>query len=506
MFKIRQIIVKLKKFLTNLTTSGDSISEKTIKGGFWVFFLRISNRLFQFIRLIVLARLLSPDDIGVFGIVLVLLSMLETFSKTGFNQALIHKKSKDSSYLDIAWTIGLIRGFALAVILFFIAGPASNYFNSPESMNIIRVITIVVILQSFTNVAVIYFEKDLQFHKYFQYRFSSTIADMVVAIVAVVILRNVWALALGLIAGNMVQLVMSYVISPYRPRIRFEREKARELFRFGKWIFISGSLVFLITDADDLFVGKILGVAMLGYYQLAYKISNISATEVSSVISRLSFPVYARLQNDMTRLKKAFIKILQFTTFLSFPIAGAVIAFGYDFTKIFLGDKWLPMVPAMMVLAVWGAIRSVGATSGAFFKGIGRPDISTKMYIIQVAIILGLIYYFSIMWGILGTSFAILISAVVMNAIRNQLIIMRLKCRSWDYYKVIVFAAIISVIPMSAILVLSNFVFLKVNIFYLILKAVIFLVIFAGITFLANRYTDYKIGSMMKELKDNMRA
>jgi lipopolysaccharide exporter len=497
---------KIKKIAYKLSTSGDSISEKTIKSGFWIFFLRISNRFFQFIRTIILARILSPDDIGVFGIALVLLSMLETFSKTGFNQALIHKKEKDSGYLDTAWTIGLIRGFLLAVLLITIAGPASGFFKSPESLNIIRVISIVVLLQSFNNVAVIYFEKDLEFHKYFQYRFTSTIADMVVAIVSVLILRNVWALALGLIAGNIVQLVMSYVVSPYRPKIKIDRVKARNLFRFGKWIFLSGSLVFLITDADDLFVGKILGTMMLGYYQLAYKISNISATEVSSVISSLSFPVYAKLQDELDRLKKAFIKILQFTTFMSFPIAGAVIAFANDFTKIFLGDKWLPMVPAMIVLSVWGAIRSVGATSGEFFKGIGRPDISTKLYILQVVIIFSLIYHFSIEWSILGTSIAILISAVVMNLIRNYILIRRLKCHFWDYYKIISFAGIITVVPMTVILVLSNFVIKEISITFFIVKILIFIAVFIIVTFMVNRYTSYKIEYIIRELKNKIKA
>jgi lipopolysaccharide exporter len=506
MIKIKNSFIRVKKLLKNLGASGESISEKTIKSGFWVFFLRISNRLFQFIRTIVLARLLSPDDIGVFGIALVLLSMLETFSKTGFNHALIYKKGKAEGYLDTAWTVGLIRGVLIAVLLFFLGRPASIFFNSPDSMNIIRVIGIVVLLQSLSNVAVIYFEKDLEFQKYFQYRFTATIADMVVAITSVIILRNVWALALGLIAGNIVQLIMSYTISPYRPKIRFDRKKAKELFRFGKWIFLSSSLVFLITDADDLFVGKILGAAMLGYYQLAYKISNISATEVSSVISTLSFPVYAKLQDDLVKLKKAFLKILQFTTFISFPIAGAIIAFSYDFTKIFLGDKWLPMVPSIIVLAVWGAIRSIGATSGEFFKGIGRPDISTKLYILQVVIIFSLIYYFSSKWGILGTSIVILTSAVIMNAIRNQIIIKKLKCSFWDYYKSIAFASAISLVPLIVILLFNKYIFLEVSVINFIIKILIFLVVFSVNIFLINRYSSYKISLMVEELRDKIKA
>jgi len=497
---------KVKKTLKRLTSSEESLLGKTVKGGFWVFSLRITNRFFQFIRTIILARMLAPNDFGVFGIALLLLSMLETFSRTGFGQALIQKRGRTEQYLNTAWTVNLIRGFIIAIILFFIARPASVFFDSIESLNIIRVISLVVILQSANNIAVIYFEKELEFHKFFKYRFAATIADVTVAIIAVIILRNVWALVFGLLAGNLVQCIMSYVISPYRPRISLDIRKAKELFKYGKWIFLSSMLVFLIIDVDDIFVGKILGATMLGFYQMAYKISNMPSTEVTSVVSTVSFPAYSKLQGDIGRLKNAYMKILQFITLLSFPIAGVIIAFASDFTGLFLGDKWVPMVPTMMVLAIWGAIRSVGAAAGELLKGIGRPNILFRMHLIQVFIIIVLIYPLTLKWNILGTAIAILISAVIMNLIRNILIVKIFKCSSWEYYRVLTFPFIITIVPVVVVLLLKEFIFTYISIQYFLICIAIFIIIFSLLIYLFNRLSIFKIGKIFKDLKDRLKS
>jgi O-antigen/teichoic acid export membrane protein len=171
-------------------------------------------------------------------------------------------------------------------------------------------------------------------------------------------------------------------------------------------------LIFLITQGDDIFVGKLLGVTALGFYQLAYRISNMPATEITQVISQVTFPAYSKLQDDIPKLKEAYLKVLQLTAFLSFPIAGLIFVLAPDFTKIFLGEKWIPMVPAMMVLVWWGVIRAIGGINGSLLQAVGEPDILTKLNVIKLVIIIILIYPFSIKWGIVGTSLAVLLSAI----------------------------------------------------------------------------------------------
>lgn len=353
----------------------ERLSHRVVKGGFWVFAIRIIDRIFYLIRLVILARILAPQDFGLLGIAMLTMLTLETFTQTGFQAALIQKKENIESYLNTAWTTMIIRGIILFSILYFIAPYAADFFKSPEAEPIIQVIGFSFLIQAFTNIGVIYFQKELEFNKQFVYQLSGTLADFIVAVSIALILRNVWALVFGLLAGNLVRFIVSYLVHPYRPRISFNFDKVKELSGFGKWVLGSSILVFLITQGDDIFVGKLLGVTMLGFYQMAYRISNMPATEITHLITQVTFPAYSKLQSDIPKLKEAYLKVLQVTAFLSFPIAGLIFALAPDFTKIFLGEKWMPMVPAIQVLVLWGLIRSLGATTGPVFYSMGNPKI-----------------------------------------------------------------------------------------------------------------------------------
>ena len=209
-----------------------SLGKKVVRGGIWVFTLRGTQRLFSFVRLIILARILAPSDFGLMGIALLTMAALNTFSQTGFQTALIQKKEDIKSYLDAAWTVTIIRGIILFLILYFIAPYAATFFKSPKALSIIKVIGFSFLIQAFTNIGVVYFQKELEFNKQFIYQFTGTIADFVVAVSAAVILRNVWALVYGLLAGNAARLIVSYLIHPYRPHLSFDFGKAKELFGF----------------------------------------------------------------------------------------------------------------------------------------------------------------------------------------------------------------------------------------------------------------------------------
>ncbi len=487
-FRRLNIIKKSKNLIRKMATPGESLSERTVKGGFWVFTLRISDRIFQLIRTIILARLLSPNDFGLFGIALLVLSMLDTFSQTGFQQALIQKKGETKDYLNTAWTVGLIRGFLIAAIVFFLAKPAAIFFDAPAAGPLLRVIGISIILQSLNNIAVLYFQKELQFQKFFKYQFLGTIADVTVAITSAFLLKSVWALVFGLLAGNLVRCIMSYVIEPYRPRFKFDRAQAKELFGFGRWILGSSILVFLITHGDDIFVGKLLGATMLGFYQMAYRISNLPATEISHVISQVSFPAYSKLQDNLPKLKEAYLKILQLTTFISFPIAGLIFILAPEFTQIFLGNKWMPMVPAMQMLALSGLLRSIGATIGPALEGIGKPKIITKWQLARFFILAILIYPFITNWGILGASFVVFLSSLISTIGFIIIIIKITKCDIKNLSEKLIFPLISTLILIAIIFVLEKGLILN-EIFKFVLSIIIGLLTYIGMFYILDKKT-----------------
>ncbi|MDA2918276.1 lipopolysaccharide biosynthesis protein [Desulfobacterota bacterium AH_259_B03_O07] len=408
-------IQNIRKILNSLVKQDNSLASRVAVGGFWVFALRMVQLALNLIRLVVLARILVPKDFGLMGIALLTMATFETFSQTGFRQALIQKKGVIEGYLDSAWTLLVVRGFILFAILFFIAPYAAEFFKAPDTKLIVQVVGLSILIQSFTNIGVVYFQKELEFNKQFIYELSGTFADFVVAIVAAIIFRNVWALILGFLAGSITRCFVSYIIHSYRPKLSLKFSKAIELWGFGKWVAGSSILIFLITQGDDIFVGKLLGATALGFYQMAYRISNMPATEITHVISQVTFPTYSKLQDNLPKLREAYLKVLKVTVLLSFPIAGLIFILAPNITMIFLGEKWMPMVPAIQALAFWGLIRSISATTGVFFQAIGQPGIATRLQLAKLILLALMIYPFTMHLGILGTALAVVLSALFID-------------------------------------------------------------------------------------------
>lgn len=450
------IISTVRQIIGSLKNPRDGLAQRAISGGFWVFSLRIVQQLFSLGRLLILARILSPSDFGLMGVALLTMATLETFSQTGFQTALIQKRENVESYLDSAWTFLILRGFALFVILYLIAPYAAAFFGTPEAEPIIQVIGVSVLLQAFTNIGILYFQKELEFNKQFLYQFAGTLADFIVAVSAVLVLQNVWALVFGLIAGNAVRCILSYAVHPYRPHIALDIEKIKELFGYGRWIFFSSILIFLLTQGDDVLVGRILGATALGLYQMAYRISNMPATEITHVISQVTFPVYAKMQHNLSKLRDVYLEVLQLTAFLSFPVTVFIFILAPDFTTIFLGEQWMPMVPAMQALTVFGVTRAINATTGPVFQGIGMPNVSTLGSAFQIVVFIVIVYPLTIRWGIVGTSIAVIIPNILFLFYIGKKLVTVLELRLTQVVSSVV-APTVGSIAMGGIIMLYKF-------------------------------------------------
>jgi O-antigen/teichoic acid export membrane protein len=479
--------------------SDSLLSGKVAKSGLWIFALRVSDGSFGLIKLLILARLLAPSDFGLLGVAFLIIATLDTFSQTGLDTALIQMKDDIKEYLNTVWSISIIKGLILYAILFISAPYVAVFFNSPESVLIIRVVGITIILRSFTNIGTIYFQKELEFNKLFLCRFSSTIANFIVSIIAAFMLKSVWALVFGQLADCITGVVASYLFRPHRPRFVLDLVKVRRLFGFGKWVFISSILVFLFNQGDDYFVGNLLGMTALGFYQMAYKISNMPATEITHMISKVTYPAYSKIQDDLPRLRDAYLRILKLTAFLSFPVAGLIFSLAPDFTIVILGEKWMPMVPSMQVLVLWGLIRSIGATTGPVFYSVGKPDIATKLQTFQLILLMIFLYPFTIKWGILGTSLAVVLASAVVNIVVFFKVTKVIQCSIWSFAKVLIY-------PIVSILVTSiSIMFIKIHfinskgISEFIIFVLYGILVYSGISYFFDKFFRYQIISTVRD-------
>ena len=421
--------------------------KQVLKASYWAVAIRGFDKAVRIARVAVLARILVPDDFGLFGISLLALALVEALSQTGFAAALIQRQDDIAPYLSTAWTLQVLRGFGLAEILYAAAPFVAVFVEEPAAEPMIKVIAANALLLGLTNIGVTRFLKELEYHRHFVYVFPATLVDLAVSIWAALELRNAWALVFGLLAGSLVRVVTSHLMAP-PVGFRMDRESARRLVSFGRWIWGTHVAAFALNEGDDIFVLKLLGTESLGIYRMAYLFGNLPATEITHIVSNVSFPAYAKLQGDPARVRDAFLRTLRVTLFFSAPFAFGIVVMSSGFVRIFLGtgavNPWTPMILPMQILATWGLIRSSGATTGSLFHGTGRPEIVTKLAYLKLAVLATIIYPFTVTWGMAGTAAAVVAAALVSNPLASYAAIKVTGCRVRDFVAAIGFPILAS--------------------------------------------------------------
>jgi O-antigen/teichoic acid export membrane protein len=495
---------KLKYIYTRLTADG-STGEQAVRSGVWVTGINVGDRVLQILKLVLLARLLSPTAFGLLGIALLVVAALKQFSQLGFDEALIqHRDENVDGYLNTAWVMKVLRGLLIAVVAFAFAPYISEFFDEPQAHRLIQVLGVSPLILGLQNPAVVYFEKHLNFHKDFVYQVGGRLVDLVVAALFALAFRSVWALVAGIVAMNLARFAISYAIHPYRPTIEFDLERGREMFGFGKWMFASSILMFLYGQGDDVFVGWFFTASTLGFYQLAYRFSNAPASEVTQVISRVAFPAFSKVQDDVDRLRNGYFRAVQLSSIVAFPMAAGIAAVAPQFVHAALGTQWAPMVPLMQVLAVWGAIRAFGANVGAVFKAIGRPDFDVRLQVIKTATIALTIYPAAEYFGVLGVAFVIVGSSFVVQPIALHLVLSSIDGELGELLGLVAYPLVGSVCMFAAVVGVDTFLLARQGLVELLVLIGIGAVSYTCFMISVENWTGYEFVGLYREVRRSL--
>jgi PST family polysaccharide transporter/lipopolysaccharide exporter len=403
------MIDKLRAFVMRILPYGEGLIEQTVKSGVWVGMMNVSERGFELLLLVILAGLLPPRAFGLMGIALLTLASLKKFSNLGLQAALIQaEKDNVDDELNTMWTMETIRGAFIGGCLFLGAPAIAGLFNKPSAVGVLRVIAFSPLVVGLRNPAVVYFRKSMDFHKQFVYRVGGAATYFTVGVAYALYEPTAYALAAGYLAGDATKFVISYLAHDFRPWPSFDFDIAKQRLGFGKWITANSILYFLYSKGDDAFVGWALVASALGFYQLAYRLSNAPATEITHTISSVTFSAYSKVQNEVEKLRNGYLQTLRMTTFVSFPAAVGIAAIAPTFIEAFFSPEWRPMIQPMQLLAFYGLVRSMGATMGPVFKAVGRPDFIAKLSSLRVVLLALLIYPATMTYGIEGVAGLIL--------------------------------------------------------------------------------------------------
>jgi len=385
-----------------------SLTRKSLKGVFWLGALRIGIKAFSFFKLIIVARILSPKDFGLFGMVVIPYGLLEVATEPGINQALIQTKKNPKKYFTSVQLIFLLRGLLLFFLLFFTA-PLISYFYKNNITQAIRIIALAPLIRGFINPAVVLFKKQLQFKKEFSFQLLPSVLESLATIIFAIKLKSMIALPLGVVTGALIATFISYLMAKIKlTAIRIK--KIIELYRYGRWVTVGGLLSYLNDQGDDFIVSKILGPQSLGFYQTAYKISNLPTTQGASLIYQIVFPTFSSIQTNIKRLSRGVAKSLTFTFGFSLLFGLLIYLIAPVFTRLILGEQWLPMIPALNILIIFGITRPLISVGMALFDAIGQPKVAASVNLIKFIVLFSLVWPLTQKWGIIGTSWSVVIA------------------------------------------------------------------------------------------------
>jgi O-antigen/teichoic acid export membrane protein len=392
----------------------ETLEHRAANAGLWAFLQSLLTRLLRMGRAFLLARLISPENWGLMGIGLLVVEMAHRFSQTGVVPALIQRKGDlTEEDLSSGWTLELLRAVLLAALVILLAPFAATFFNEPQATPLLRIMGLGLLIMGAANTAVVEFDRKLEFQRRFVYRTLPHLVEALASVALALLVPGAWALVIGWLLGKATFTVASYLVHSVRPKLRFVWAEARRLLSFGKWIFIQAIVGYFILHTDQITVGRLAGATSLGLYQMAYTMSQLSATEIGAVTQSVAFPAFASLQDRPEAISRAYLRSVEFLAFFAFPLTAGVWFVGPDFVDSVLGTRWRPVISVLGVLLLWGLMRAMSDISVSLLHGVGQPGVVTRNKSMQLFVLAALVIPLTARWGIAGAAWSTVLAASV---------------------------------------------------------------------------------------------
>ncbi len=388
------------------------IKEKAIKGVSWSFIDNIANSGITFLVGIILARILSPAEFGLIGMITIFIAVSNSIVDSGFSSALIRKvKTKDIDYNTVFY-FNLCLGIGLYLILFFSAPAISRFFKEPILISITRVMGTILIINAFGIVQRTLLVKEVDFKTQTKISLIASIISGFVGIAMALKGFGVWSLVGQQISRQLLNSIFLWVFNTWRPALEFSKESFHELFGFGSKLLISGLIDTIYNNIYYLIIGKFYSAAQLGQYTRAEQFSSIFSTNLTNVVQRVSYPVLCSIQDDDERLKLAYQRVIKATMLVTFACMLGLAAIAKPLILLLIGVKWMPAVPYLQIICFAGMLQPLHAINLNMLMVKGRSDLFLRLEIIKksiavIPIYLGIFYGIEFMlWGSVFLSFA----------------------------------------------------------------------------------------------------
>jgi PST family polysaccharide transporter len=379
-------------------------TQRITKGAGWIYTYRWLDRLLGFVSIVVLARILVPEDFGLVAIAASYVAILEGLSDFDVNKALIRARDHDRSLYDSAWTLSVLRGIVSALLMILIA----PFVGDPRMTAILYVLAVSPLLQGLSNPRFVMFERQLVYSKLAVLTLTAKIVSFSVTLYIAFVYRSYWALVLGIVAGSLTSAVLTYLLKPYRPRFSFARFS--EIFAFSGWMSLATAVTTLSMQTDRIIVGRLLGVADAGSYYMTQRVGVVPTSELISPLQRILFPTFSEITEDKKRLRSAVRESVNILGSLSLPAGIGFALVANDFVPIVLGETWQMIVPLLVVLVPFLGFRGALSMTLPCIMALGRTRLLFKVSLVYALVHLPAFIAATALFGLTGAIWSIVLA------------------------------------------------------------------------------------------------
>ncbi|MBY0564331.1 MAG: lipopolysaccharide biosynthesis protein [Hyphomonadaceae bacterium] len=391
------------------------MGKRLAKGVVWTAGARIAVNIIGLVSTLLMARLLTPADFGLVALATSSFAIVGALTQMSLAAALIQHPSPEREHFDTAWTLNLCRGLLVSGILALAAEPLAAFYRDDRLVAIIYALSGVTVLSSMSNPKLVEFNRRLSFTQDFIAAVPAKLAGFLVGIGIAIAYQTYWALVIGSIASQVLSVLISYVLIPYRPRVSFAH--TRDLFSFSIWLVMGSAVSAVSQRADQVIVGRALGTHDLGQYNVGENLASLPVQESTAPLTAVLFPAFSRLQSDPPRLRAAFVRAQRLMFAVGLPVGVGLALIAEPLVMLVLGPQWSQAIIVVQVLSTILALNSLSSTfTGAAMalkrtRMIFQRDFAVPFY--RIPLILGGLFWGGFVGVVIARWFVGLISICI---------------------------------------------------------------------------------------------
>lgn len=382
-----------------------NLTTKTVQGVGWSGTSQIVRLLLQLGITALLARLLTPNDFGLLAMVVVFTNFVMIFRDFGLTAALIQRKEIIEEHLSSCFWINILVGFLLTLVFVVLAPLISHFYSEVRLNRIIMILASTFFISSFGIVQESLFTKEMNFKSLAIVEILATAISGTTAIVLAFSGFGVWSLVWQQIISSFVMVFLLWIFSDWKPKFMFRWYRVRELLGFGLNLTGFNFVNYFNRNLDNLLIGRFLGSAPLGFYNLAYQLLLFPLSNISSIIGRVMFPSLSMIQDDKNNVCYAYIKATRYIAVITFPLMMGLFVVAPQFIRVIFGPQWERSVFLVQIFALVGLEQSIGTTIGWIYQSQGRTDIFFRWGLFCVAIV-AIAFIIGLRWNVEGIAIA----------------------------------------------------------------------------------------------------